>query len=243
MSRPKKSTVDYFPHYNHHGRVLAILESRYGNNGYSVFYKLLELLGCTDGHCYNCQSVDGWEYLLSRMNCEEDIVQQILDKLSDMSVIDTALWREKRIWMQSFVDSIEDAYSRRKDSLPVIPVLMYAETPLTGINDNISTERKGKERKLNKHLCAQQFEILWQAYPKKRDKQNSLKAFIKINPQNGTFEKMIEAIELQKQSDDWQKENGKYVPMPTTWLNGHRWEDEITTGKPVKGFYDNWKQE
>ncbi|MNY63023.1 hypothetical protein D3C86_1999290 [compost metagenome] len=30
-------------------------------------------------------------------------------------------------------------------------------------------------------------------------------------------------------SHDWLKDGGKYVPMPTTWLNGRRWEDEVKT--------------
>ena len=38
---------------------------------------------------------------------------------------------------------------------------------------------------------------------------------------------LIDAIEKQKQTPDWNKENGKYIPYPATWLNGRRWEDEI----------------
>ena len=35
------------------------------------------------------------------------------------------------------------------------------------------------------------------------------------------------ALEAQKASFDWQKENGRYIPLPATWLNGKRWEDEL----------------
>lgn len=97
----------------------------------------------------------------------------------------------------------------------------------------------------NKDIRANQFEIFWQAYPKKKDKQNSYKAFLKINPQNGTLEKMLEAIEAQKKTEDWIKDEGRYIPLPTTWLNGKRWEDEVKASAPVKGkgYYDNWKVE
>ena len=30
-----------------------------------------------------------------------------------------------------------------------------------------------------------------------------------------------------KKSKEWKKENGKYIPHPTTWLNQKRWEDEL----------------
>lgn len=38
---------------------------------------------------------------------------------------------------------------------------------------------------------------------------------------------MLKAIEVQKKSDQWQRDNGQYIPYPATWLNGRRWEDEI----------------
>ena len=37
---------------------------------------------------------------------------------------------------------------------------------------------------------------------------------------------MISAVIKQRQSDQWMKDNGQYIPMPTTWLNQRRWEDE-----------------
>lgn len=37
---------------------------------------------------------------------------------------------------------------------------------------------------------------------------------------------MITALEKQKQSKQWLKDNGQYIPNPTTWLNQKRWEDE-----------------
>ena len=37
----------------------------------------------------------------------------------------------------------------------------------------------------------------------------------------------MSALELQKQSEQWLKEKGRFVPNPSTWLNGERWEDSI----------------
>jgi hypothetical protein len=34
-------------------------------------------------------------------------------------------------------------------------------------------------------------------------------------------------MQLAKTSEDWLKENGKYIPYPATWLKGCRWEDEV----------------
>lgn len=32
---------------------------------------------------------------------------------------------------------------------------------------------------------------------------------------------------MVKQTEQWKKDNGKYVPYPATWLNQERWTDEI----------------
>lgn len=151
MARPRKQEVDYFPHYCDHGKVLFILESHFKNDGYAVFYKLEELLAKTEGHCYDCSELESWEYLLSKMATDENVVTDILKKLSAMNIIDQELWKEKKIWMQSFVDSISDVYARRKVDIPVKPELLHTETPLSGINDNINPQSKLKKIKLKEN--------------------------------------------------------------------------------------------
>ena len=51
---------------------------------------------------------------------------------------------------------------------------------------------------------------------------------------------MIVAIERQKKSNDWKKDNGQFIPLPYTWLNGERWEDEAYT-PPTKPATSNFK--
>lgn len=72
------------------------------------------------------------------------------------------------------------------------------------------------------------FSVFWMAYPKKQDKQNALKAWKKLNPDAETQRKMILAIQAQRASPQWQKDGGQFIPMPSTWLNGRRWEDQPT---------------
>ena len=38
---------------------------------------------------------------------------------------------------------------------------------------------------------------------------------------------MLVAIDKGKSSKQWNKENGQYIPNPSTWLNQKRWEDEL----------------
>ena len=76
------------------------------------------------------------------------------------------------------------------------------------------------------------FMAFWKEYPRHDSKQSAYKKFTNImkgkstEEQNELLSKMIAAINSQKQSEQWQKDDGKFIPMPTTYLNQARWEDE-----------------
>lgn len=73
------------------------------------------------------------------------------------------------------------------------------------------------------------FSEFWQAYPKKRDKARARKSFFKIKNLPDVFPQLMKGLEQQKLSADWKKDGGKYIQLPSTWLNGERWEDELPT--------------
>ncbi len=70
---------------------------------------------------------------------------------------------------------------------------------------------------------ASAFDVFWQAYPKKVGKIAAKKAFDKVKV---PVETLVQAIDQQKCSEQWSKNNGQYIPNPATWLNQGRWEDE-----------------
>ena len=68
------------------------------------------------------------------------------------------------------------------------------------------------------------FLSFWQAYPRKTGKGAAWKAWKNaVRPQ---LEVILNAIRKARQSPDWQKERGAFIPHPSTWLNQARWEDE-----------------
>ena len=77
------------------------------------------------------------------------------------------------------------------------------------------------------------FDEFWNAYPKKVGKQYALKAWNKIKPTAELHESIMQAINRQKRSDQWRRDNGRYIPNPATWLNGGYWEngEEVSTGE------------
>lgn len=68
------------------------------------------------------------------------------------------------------------------------------------------------------------FDLFWQAYPKKVGKEAARKAFSRVK---APLESLLTAIERQKCGNQWATENGRFIPNPATWLNQGRWEDEV----------------
>lgn len=70
------------------------------------------------------------------------------------------------------------------------------------------------------------FDEFWAAYPRKAGKGSAKKAWLKIAPTQELFQKIMGAVEAAKKCDQWRKDNGQYIPHPTTWLNQERWDDD-----------------
>jgi len=77
------------------------------------------------------------------------------------------------------------------------------------------------------------FDVFWGRYPKKVGKDAALKAFQKRKPDQHLLVQMLNALGVQAKSEAWCKDGGQFIPNPATWLNQGRWQDEVTTIKPV----------
>ena len=153
MARPQKQTVDYFPHdtdASTNSRTLKILENRFGNDGYTFWFKLLELLGRKEGHYIDFNDEDGLEYLSSETKIKDiETLKEMLEILVRRGSIDKELFEHKIIWCQSFVEGIADAYRNRKASLPQKPNLNNIRNSIPDSHNSIS-DNDNPQTKLNK---------------------------------------------------------------------------------------------
>ena len=78
--------------------------------------------------------------------------------------------------------------------------------------------------------CDFDFENFWKSYPRKAGKGAAKKSF-EAAMKKTTPEKILSAIEVQKQSRQWTSDDGRFIPHPATWLNQQRWDDELETGR------------
>ena len=103
------------------------------------------------------------------------------------------------------------------------------ETNFPKEKDKEKEKENKKEEKEERLAISERFVRFWKAYPRKVGKENALKAWMSLKPDEELLTTMIQAIEKQKDTEQWKESGGQYIPHPSTWLRGKRWQDEVTT--------------
>lgn len=84
----------------------------------------------------------------------------------------------------------------------------------------IEKERKKEIEKKDKTTL---FTMFWSSYPKKQNKSYSQQVFNKVK--QSEFEHIMYSLERFKETREWMENDGKFIPMASTWLNQQRWLD------------------
>lgn len=87
------------------------------------------------------------------------------------------------------------------------------------------SQSSAKPQRLND----EDFAVFWKAYPRKESKVQAQKAFAKADVR---LDVLLQALEVQKQTGQWQRDGGRFIPYASTWLNQKRWEDDLSA-QPV----------
>ena len=174
MARPERKTVDYFPHYISDGKKMFFIEHKYGNDGYATWFKILESLASTDNHYINFNDSTNIMFLSAKCKIDETRLFDILNDLARLGEINMQLWEQKVIYSDKFVESIQDAYSRRNNKCMTFDglcehllSLCITLTPLKVKKSNKNTQSKVKEIKVNEidfQDFGNDFEIHWQTW-------------------------------------------------------------------------------
>lgn len=147
---------------------------------------------------------------------------------------------------------------RRKRHFTVEEIIEFSKNPESSENLQESAEICGKLQKVaassgfnpiqsesesnpnpnpaqaRKNAPDEKFDRFWAAYPNKKAKQDAFRAFQKLKPDDDLLNRMLAALEREKESAQWQESGGRFIPHPATWLNGRRWEDETTSPTPAQ---------
>lgn len=161
----------------------------------------------------------------------------LIDKVKSMTGFETE-WAKKKKEYREKKGQKEDKEKTKEGQSEdnVLEVSSKCPHNVLAKVDNVRQEKEiEKELELEKELdippiiprevseAEKMFNQFWEAYPKKVDKKGCMRKFIKIENLADIFPDIMSALEHQKKSKQWNEENGKFIPHPSTWINQERW--------------------
>lgn len=99
-------------------------------------------------------------------------------------------------------------------------------------NPNTNTESeppKAPQGAVRGRRKAALFDAFWEQYPRKVGKGDARKSWDKLELTEELTDRIFHALQKQKGWEQWQRDEGRFIPHPATWLNQQRWEDEGLT--------------
>jgi uncharacterized protein YdaU (DUF1376 family) len=127
------------------------------------------------------------------------------------------------------------------------PSSASSSSPSRGGGAGSTSEMVLKPKRALRHPGADDagFTAFWLRYPRKVGKGAAVRAWAKIRPGPALVADILAAVDGQRESWQWRRDNGQYVPHPATWLNERRWEDEPEPATPptTRPEEDEWKRE
>ncbi len=171
-------------------------------------------------------------------------IKRIIAKLRDAGVLLVGDFNEDRMVRTNWYSPSDEILALYDDGIDTAAIGRNRKmqgTKSSGVGTKSENANKDKEESkedispLTPQGADKLFEQFWEAYPKKKGKEAARKAWRKLSPDRELCRTMAKALKWQKQSPEWLKDNGQYIPYPATWLNGHRWEDSRDSEPPDGG--------
>jgi hypothetical protein len=88
----------------------------------------------------------------------------------------------------------------------------------------------------------EQFEIFWQGYPRaaRGPRAAAVRIWNKLPLTDKLIAKVILGLQRHIRSKKWVSEP-KFIPHARTWLNQHRWQDEVEPNEDMLRLKQYWK--
>lgn len=99
--------------------------------------------------------------------------------------------------------------------------------PLPPASGGLSVRQRGTRtgrKKLDLNTSSEAFRAFWASYPKQIHLKESWEAW-SADSLDAQASIIMEGLERWKKSQDWVRDDGRYVPAPDKWLEGMRWLD------------------
>lgn len=254
-----KAGIDFFPLEVVDDRKLKLIKAEYGLVGCGVVVELWRMIYREEGY-YVVWDNDVALVFAQDNRVGPSVVSEVVNSALKRDIFDKGIFDRYGVLTSHGIQKrYLDACSRRvsvkiekrylllsASEIPKNVNILSENVNISSKNVNRNGQSKVKESKVKESIYSsssasrldgvqKDFDEFWNVYPKKKAKADALKAWKKLNPSAELKDTILKAVIHQRQTHDWTKDGGKYIPLPATWLNGQRWTDEDTE---VQGSFD-----
>ena len=207
---------------------LKKLRLKYGAQGYGIYWYCLELIARNvEKHNLTFELEHDAELIADDFKLSSDLVQHIMTYMVELGLFEESNGMITCLKMASRTDEYTQKLLQSIKKYPdnITTLSEHSLTKSVLIEENRTEEiiLDKKEKTIKTEVLDDYFDDFWYKYPKKVGKEAARKAWNKANPE---IIKVIDALNWQIQSKQWNKNDGEFIPNPATYLNQGRWMDE-----------------
>ena len=222
MARPRKNNAEWFSHDRElrNDRKVKAVRQKFGAEGYAAFVMFLEVLA--DAEDFKVRfSENEIDLLAGDFEIETEKLEQIVNfflKVGLLQVEDGYLLNEH------LIERLSPLTKKRASMRQLYQETKGDKKPERKPGEPPEDEAPKKPTKPKAETMSEEdFDTFWAKYPLKEDKKKSKEKFLRLP--KALLETILSAIEENKTKN--RKWIEGFIPHPTTWLNGERWNDEL----------------
>lgn len=145
------------------------------------------------------------------------------EKLADESESEV---NHKRFASESQVSHSESQVSHSESTMSRAFTVPNTTVPNTTVPNTFKDEKgKFQKPKENTEDTDIAFNVFWNEYPKQVAKKDAFKAWTKLKPNELLTEEIIQGIKGWKETNQWSKDEGQFIPYPATFLRHELWKN------------------
>ena len=213
---------------------LKKVKHKYGIVGYGLYWYCIELIAMgVDKNNITFELEEDSETVAMEWNLDQLKVQEIMEYFVHLNLFEL---NDGRVTCFKLARRLDDTSSRNPEIRKLLGLIVepekeesepleLRESPKTSDESQKDFDqiRLDKNRLDIKDL----FKTFWSAYPNKQGKAKARKTWESKVKTVELANQIVKHVEIRKLSDpQWTKDRGEFIPLPTTFLNQERWEDE-----------------
>ena len=188
-----------------------------------------------DGKYWTYNTVSAFEELFPYASKKQ--IRNALEHLRAEGLIETGNYNEKAfdrtLWYTFTPKGFSIFLAGRKD----LPTWANGDAPqgkpIPNINTDVNTNNKPNSNNSftngeQAYSFADEFEYVWNMYPRKQGKQNAFKAYEKARRAGTPQQEIIDGLNAYLNYIKIERVSPKYIAMGSTWFNQNRWKDDYT---------------